>query len=77
MENGEIKYIAPPEFHDSRYGGPNSELCYWRHSFHDIAERVSIAGFTTKLVEIRIPACLQEPTYVIYACKKLRHGDSH
>jgi hypothetical protein len=58
-----------PEYHDSRRGGPCSALCFWRHSRHDIAARVSSAGFQTRLVELRFPAALREATFVVYAVK--------
>ncbi len=68
--NGKTEYFAPPEYHDSRRRGPRSELCYWRHSLHDIADRVASAGFKCRLVEIRFPPSLKESTFVVYAVKE-------
>jgi SAM-dependent methyltransferase len=69
VQHGRIEHLFPPEYHDSRRDGPKSALCFWRHSFHDIVERVASAGFAAKLVEIRFPASLKESTFVIYALK--------
>lgn len=70
VKNDIIQYLTPPEYHSSRIGGPDSVLCYWRHSCNDIAERVSSAGFHTTVKEIRFPAILKESTFVIYALKQ-------
>jgi SAM-dependent methyltransferase len=69
VQDGRLQHLFPPEYHDSRRDGPESALCYWRHSFQDIAERVSSAGFRARLVEIRFPASLKESTFVVYALK--------
>jgi SAM-dependent methyltransferase len=72
IENGALRHLATPEYHHSRHGGPRSALCFWRHSYHDIAERVSSVGFQARLVEIRFPATLREATFVVYAVKEFR-----
>lgn len=69
VRNGKLEFLSAPEYHDSRRGGPNSALCFWRHSFNDIVQRVSSVGFSTSLVEIRFPPQLSESTFVIYAHK--------
>jgi hypothetical protein len=66
---GGVQHLFPPEYHDSRRGGPGSALCYWRHSVHDICARVASVGFDARLVEIRIPASCKEATFVLYAVK--------
>jgi SAM-dependent methyltransferase len=68
-DDGTLEHLAVPEYHDSRLGGPGSALCFWRHSFHDIASRVAQAGFAARLVEIRFPESLKESTFVVYAVK--------
>lgn len=71
LQNGQVEHLAPPEYHDSRRGGPGSALCFWRHSFHDIIERVDSVGFASKLVHVhvRLPADARDPTLVVYALK--------
>lgn len=69
MSNGQVEHLAPPEYHDSRRGGPGSALCYWRHSFNDIVERVGSVGLAAKLVHVRLPANARDPTLVVYALK--------
>jgi SAM-dependent methyltransferase len=70
VEDGVLRHLAAPEYHDSRHGGIGSALCYWRHSFHDIAARVASVGFNARLVEIRFPAALKQATFVVYALKE-------
>ena len=69
IENNKVIHLEKPEYHDSRRGGPNSALCFWRHSYFDIIDRVSKVGFQSELIEIRIPESLKNPSYVIYAKK--------
>ena len=69
VQHGELVYFKPREFHDSRRDGPGSALCFWRHSFNDIAARVAEAGFVTRLIAVRLPPALKEATYVVYARK--------
>ncbi|HWK55201.1 MAG TPA: class I SAM-dependent methyltransferase [Hyphomicrobiales bacterium] len=69
ISHGKIEHLAPPEYHDSRRGGPGSALCFWRHSFHDIIARVASVGFSAKLIDVRLPATSPEPTLVVYARK--------
>ena len=70
VRDGKIQHLCPPEYHDSRRRGPKSALCFWRHSFHDIAARVAGAGFNARLKEIRFPESLKESTFVVYAVKE-------
>jgi SAM-dependent methyltransferase len=65
-----IDWLATPEYHDSRLGGPQSAPVFWRHSLTDIAERVSRAGFravTVVPVSVLKRAQIMQP--VVYAVK--------
>jgi SAM-dependent methyltransferase len=64
-----IKFFGEPEYHDSRTDGPESALTFWRHSYHDICERVSKVGFSARLVDVTIAKSQQVPMKVIYATK--------
>ena len=68
--DGRLEWLAAPEYHDSRLGGPKSAPVFHRHSIHDIAGRVRAAGFSRVTVEqvsvLRDRACAQP---VIYAVK--------
>ncbi len=52
FDDGEIKYIGDPEFHDSRIGGPFSAPVFWHISIKDIKERLSEIGFKSELIHI-------------------------
>lgn len=64
-----IEHLVSPEYHDSRRGGPGSALCFWRHSFHDIAARVGSTDFAVELVPVAPARTRIEPSYVVYARK--------
>ncbi|MBM2886678.1 methyltransferase domain-containing protein [Chromobacterium phragmitis] len=69
-KNGSIVFHQEPEYHDSRLGGPESALTFWRHSFHDICERVKAAGFSNvRLVDVTIAPSQGLSTKVVYAIK--------
>lgn len=61
--------IYEAEYHDSRLGGPQSALTYWRHSIHDLADRVASVGFLASLVEVKIAPSQRNSTHVVYAIK--------
>jgi len=58
--------IYEPEYHDSRLGGPKSALAFWRHSIHDLSQRVASVGFTAELLDVPIA---NRVTKVLYAVK--------
>lgn len=63
-----INFLQEPEYHDSRLAGPRSAVVFWRHSFHDICDRVRAAGFkTVELVDVIIAPSQRLPTKVVYA----------
>jgi len=65
-----IRLLQEPEYHDSRLGGPRSALTFWRHSCHDICDRLRAAGFqTAKLVDVMIAPSQRFPTRVVHAAK--------
>lgn len=65
-----IRFLQEPEYHDSRLGGPRSALVFWRHSYHDICDRLKAAGFNTaKLVDVIIAPSQGLPTRVVCAIK--------
>lgn len=66
-----IRFLQEPEYHDSRLGGPRSALTFWRHSSHDICDRVRSAQFdTVELVDVIIAPSQGLPTRVVHATKK-------
>lgn len=71
MKDGKIEWlITPPEYHDSRLGGPESAPVFWRHSKQDIVERVLSAGFSkVELVDVVITPIQVEPMQVVYSIK--------
>jgi SAM-dependent methyltransferase len=69
VAEGKVVHMAPPEYHSSRVTGSNSVLTYWRHSIHDIRERVSSAGFEVSLVNFTIEGSDIEPAQALYAVK--------
>jgi len=65
-----ISLLEEAEFHDSRFGGPKSALTFWRHSHHDICDRVRAAGFNrVELVDVVLAPSQGLPTKVVYATK--------
>ncbi len=65
-----IHFLQEPEYHDSRLGGPRSALAFWRHSRHDICDRLRVARFTTvELVEVTVAPSQGSPTSVVRAIK--------
>ena len=66
---GKIIFHMEPEYHGSRAGGPKSALVFWHFSVQDICERVSRAGFNTKLIDVMITPAQMIPQKVIYAVK--------
>ncbi len=50
LENGNIKFIGDPEFHDSRLGGPYSAPVFWHISINNIQEILSRIGFQTEII---------------------------
>jgi SAM-dependent methyltransferase len=65
-----IDFLSEPEYHDSRLSGPKSALTFWRHSYHDICNRVRAAGFNrVELVDVIITPSQGLPTKVVYAIK--------
>ena len=69
LVDGRIKFHCEPEYHDSRSSGPKSALTFWHHSVHDIADRVSRAGFSVNLIDVMISSSQKTPAKVIYAVK--------
>jgi SAM-dependent methyltransferase len=67
--DGRVHFYCEPEYHDSRAGGPKSVLTFWHHSIHDIATRVSRAGFKVNLIDVMISSSQKVPAKVIYAVK--------
>lgn len=66
---GEVIFYGEPEYHDSRISGPKSVLTYWRHSCHDIADRVSSVGFSARVVDVAVTRSQKIPAKVVYAVK--------
>jgi SAM-dependent methyltransferase len=65
-----IKFFREPEYHDSRFGGPKSALTFWRHSFHDICDRLRAAGWEdVRLMDVLIAPSQRVATKVVYAVK--------
>lgn len=65
-----LHFLQEPEYHDSRLGGPRSALAFWRHSWHDICDRLKTAGFpTAELVDVIIAPSQGLPTRVVHAIK--------
>lgn len=65
-----IHFLEEPEYHDSRLGGPRSALVFWRHSCHDICDRLKGAGFNAvELVDVTIAPSQGLPTRVVHAVK--------
>jgi SAM-dependent methyltransferase len=70
LTNSDIVHLETPEYHSSRKGGAYSELTFWHHSMHDIADRVKQTGFdSVSLVDVMIAQCQREPARVVYAIK--------
>ena len=70
VKDGEIEWLAEPDYHDSRLGGPKSSPTYWSHSMNDIVARVENVGFSkVELVNIIIVPTQVEPLKVVYAIK--------
>lgn len=70
LNAGQIEWIEPPEYHDSRLGGPKSAPVFWRFSIRDITEQVRAGGFgQVELLKINIAPSQGEPAQVIYAVK--------
>lgn len=70
-DDGAIRWLGAPEYHDSRLGGPRSAPTFWRHSPRDIPDRVRTAGFTHVSLE-SVEICHDRPDLavsVIYAIK--------
>lgn len=66
--DGRLQWLATPEYHDSRLGGPRSAPVFHRHSRRDVAERVRAAGFARVTVEqVSMLARCEQP--VIYGVK--------
>jgi SAM-dependent methyltransferase len=69
-EDGNIRWLGTPEYHDSRAGGPMSAPVFWRHSTRDVADRLRSAGFShAELVDVRICDDQRVPQKVVYARK--------
>ena len=65
-----INFLQEPEYHDSRLAGPRSALVFWRHSFHDICDRLRAARFNTaELVNVIIAPSQGLTTKVVRAVK--------
>jgi SAM-dependent methyltransferase len=70
LRDGRLHWLETPEYHDSRFGGPKSAPAFWRHSFHDIIDRVKAAGFKdVHLVDVMVTPSQGLPTKVVYAAK--------
>lgn len=68
--DGKIFFFGEPEYHDSRIGGAQSAPVFWRHSMHDICQRLKDAGFSrVELREIRMATCQREAALVVYGVK--------
>ena len=67
--DGSIKHLKEPEYHGSRLEGPNSVLTFWNHSFNDIVNRLSKAGFVSQIVEVSITPS-QGESYKVLKCQK-------
>jgi len=70
LTNSGVIHLQTPEYHSSRRGGAYSELTFWHHSMHDIADRVREAGFdSASLVDVVIAPCQRQVAKVVYAVK--------
>lgn len=70
LENGNIRWLGEPDYHDSRLGGSKSVPTFWHHSVRDILARVNSAGFShAELVEIFITPYQVAPSIVVHAVK--------
>ena len=70
LTNSGIVHLETPEYHSSRKGGAYSELTFWYHSMHDIAERVKQVGFySVSVVDVMVARCQRQAAKVIYAVK--------
>jgi SAM-dependent methyltransferase len=66
-----IEWLGAPEYHDSRVAGPQSAPVFWRHSRHDILERVRGGGFSRlELVSVSILHPQRLPQPIVYAVKE-------
>ncbi len=65
-----VVFHGPPEYHDSRAGGPASALTFWHHSRTDICDRIANAGFVVRLVDIKLAPSQKQASPVIYAVKR-------
>ena len=70
LENGNIRWLGEPEYHDSRLGGRKSAPTFWRHSVKDILARVKKAGFShVELVNVFVTQSQVVPSIVVRAVK--------
>jgi len=70
LENGDIRWLGEPDYHDSRLGGSMSAPTFWHHSVRDISARVKSAGFShVELVNVFITPYQVAPSIVVYALK--------
>jgi len=70
LSNSGVIHLQAPEYHSSRKGGAYSELTFWHHSMHDIADRVKQAGFdSVSVAEVLIAPCQRRVAKVVYAIK--------
>lgn len=68
--NNYIVFKGSPEYHDSRLGGAKSAPVFYRHSVHDICERVKSVGFSkVTLREVYIVNKQGKSQLVVYAIK--------
>jgi SAM-dependent methyltransferase len=70
VDKGKLIFYDEPEYHDSRTEGPKTALVFWHHSFNDILNRVSKAGFEVKFIEVELCKYQSHPVQVIYALKR-------
>jgi SAM-dependent methyltransferase len=70
VNGNEIVWHGTPEYHDSRLEGPFTAPTFWRHSLHDVCERVRQVGFrSVELVDATLSKSHGEPSKVIKAVK--------
>lgn len=70
LVNNTIIFNESPEYHDSRLGGAKSSLVFYRHSLHDICDRIRSVGFSkVELRKVRIVQKEGTSQMVIYALK--------
>jgi SAM-dependent methyltransferase len=70
LTNSGVVHLQAPEYHSSRKGGAYSELTFWHHSMHDIADRVKQAGFdSVSVAEVLIAPCQRRMAKVVYAIR--------